>query len=137
MSRKDELLEAFHRFQNALASNDVTELDALMAPDYRGYSIRGELEGRDMVLKAWKPGGISMIEFRHSDLQIDIRGEIGILTGHGYIRGSFQDTPWEHHLHFCDLYLEGNDGWRLLLSHAVEVHPDSLPLSISSEITPE
>ena len=121
MPKEDKLLDTFHRFQFALISNDTEELGRLLAPGYRGYSLRGELEGRNAVLKAWGPGGISMDEFSYRDLRIDIRGEVGILAGNGFVAGSFQGEPWEHHLHFCDLYVNGPEGWQVLVSHSTEL----------------
>jgi hypothetical protein len=123
MSNEEELLKAFHRFQNALLSNDVEQLDGLLAPDYRGFSLRGELESRELVLEAWKPGGISMDESSYRELRAEVRGPVGIVTGYGYVAGTFQEHCWEHHVHFCDLYLHSKDGWQVFLAHAVEVEP--------------
>jgi hypothetical protein len=121
MSEEDQVLDAFHRFQRALMRNDTGELDRLMAPGYRGYSLRGELEGRTSVLDAWAPGGVRMDEFSYEDLRIDLRGEVGILTGSGFISGDFMGEPWEHHVHFCDLYVKSEAGWQVFLSHTTEV----------------
>ncbi|MGD2123578.1 MAG: nuclear transport factor 2 family protein [Gemmatimonadota bacterium] len=123
MSNEEGLLQAFHRFQNALLANDVGELDRLLAPDYRGFSLRGELETRDAVLKAWQPGGVSMDESSYTDLRGEVRGPVGIVTGYGYVAGTFAGQRWEHHLHFCDLYTKSEEGWQIFLAHAVEVEP--------------
>lgn len=125
MHDKDDLLEAFHRFQQALLSNDVEELDRLLAQDYRGYSLRGELEAREAVLEAWKPGGITMDEFDYEELFADVRGNVGILTGNGFVGGSSQGARWQHHLHFCDLYEKTPEGWKIFLSHSVEIGSDA------------
>lgn len=121
MSQDEELLDAFHRFQRALISNDLGELDRMMAPGYRGYSLRGELEGRGLILEAWAPGGVRMDEFTYEDLRIEVRGEIGILTGNGFVSGDFMGEPWEHNVHFCDLYVKSEMGWQVFLSHTTEV----------------
>ena len=39
------------------------------------------------------------------------------------VAGTFQDVRWEHHLHFCDLYVNTKAGWQLFLSHSVEIEP--------------
>jgi ketosteroid isomerase-like protein len=123
MDKEKELLDAFHRFQNALVANDIQELDRLIAPDYRGFSLRGELEDRDAVLRAWKPGGVSMEDFSYTDLRVDIRGDVGILTGRGFVGGTYQGHRWEHNLRFCDLYSKTEEGWKIFLSHSVELAP--------------
>ena len=123
MSKEEEVLEAFHRFQNALLSNDAEELNRLMAPDYRGFSLKGDMEPREMVLEAWKPGGISMDESSYRGLRAEVRGPVGIVTGNGYVSGTYEGHRWEHHLHFCDLYVNSDEGWQIFLAHAVEVEP--------------
>ncbi len=126
MSKEDEVREAFDAFQNALASNDVPALDWLMAPDYRGYSLRGELEERQAVLDAWGSSALSMDESRYEEVHIDVRGEVGIVTGRGFVSGTFDGTGWEHYVHFCDLYVHSSVGWQILLSHSVEVTPPDI-----------
>ncbi|NNM03767.1 MAG: nuclear transport factor 2 family protein [Gemmatimonadetes bacterium] len=123
MSRKDEVREAFNAFQSALMSNNADALDRLMAPDYRGFSIRGELEDRQAVLDAWGSSSLSMEEWRHEGIEIEVRGEVGIVTGNGFVSGTFEGVGWEHHVHFCDLYVNSPSGWQVFLSHAVEVSP--------------
>jgi hypothetical protein len=137
MTQDKELLDAFHRFQRALISNDTDELDRMMAPGYRGYSIRGELEDRTAVLEAWAPGGVYMDDFTYEDLRIEIRGEVGILTGKGFVSGDFMGNPWEHHLHFCDLYVKSEAGWQLFISHATELKKRESPQEQLEPESPE
>jgi hypothetical protein len=53
-----------------------------------------------------------------SDVQVEIFSEVGILTGKGYLAGTWEDQDWSHHLRFCDVYVKKESGWRLHLSHA-------------------
>lgn len=118
MSQEDDLLDTFHRFRDALFASDTEALDRLLASDYRGYNLRGEFEGREVILEAYRPGAVSLEVFEVRDLQVEVLGEVGIITGVGFISGSFAGEPWEHDLHFLDLYRNGNAGWELLVSHA-------------------
>jgi len=118
MSAKSEVLSAFNQFRDALKGNDVATLDAMLAPDYRGYSLRGELEGREMILQAYRPGIVTIDRFETDDIQVEAYGEIGIVTGRGYLAGVAGGERWEHDLRFCDIYRQGETGWRLLLSQA-------------------
>ena len=72
-----------------------------------------------------------MDEFSFHDLRIDVQREVGILTGNAFVAGTFQGEPWEHHLHFCDLYLKSATGWQVFLSHALETQPP--PTAIDSD----
>jgi ketosteroid isomerase-like protein len=118
MPAADEVLSVFSRFRDALFSNDVDTLDAIMAPDYRAYNLRGGLEERDLVLQAYCPGVVKMERFETSDLQVEIFGEIGIVTGCGFVAGLAGGEQWEHDLRFCDIYRRTGERWQLHLSFA-------------------
>ena len=70
MSSDDEILSVFSRFRDALLANDVDTLEAIMTPDYRGYNLRGGVEGRDVVLQAYSPGVVKMDRFETSELRV-------------------------------------------------------------------
>lgn len=118
MSAKDEVLSTFQRFRDALYKCDTQELDRLLAQDYRGYNLAGHLEGRDLILEAYAPGRTVLERFETDELHVDVIGEVGILTGKGYISGHYEEEPWEHTLRFCDVYVRRDDGWQLFLTHA-------------------
>ena len=112
------VLAAFAAFRDALFAQDVEALDRLLAIDYRGYNLQGHLEGREVVLAAYAPGGVSLERFDVSDLQDHVVGSLGVLTGEGVVAGSSDGYPWYHRLRFCDVYELRDGAWRLLLSHA-------------------
>lgn len=123
MTREDAVLATFHEFRDALFASDVQVLDRLLDGAYRGYNLRGGLEGREVVLEVYAPGSVSLETFEVEELHVDVMGEVGILTGRGYIAGSSQGVAWEHHLRFCDIYVDRAGEWKLFLSHATPMEP--------------
>ena len=117
MPGQEEVLRTFRRFRDALLANEVETLDALLAPDYRGYNLQGGLEGRELILQAYSPGVVSMDRFETRDLRVENFGEIGIVTGCGFVAGSSGGERWDHDLRFCDIYRRERVGWQLYLSH--------------------
>jgi ketosteroid isomerase-like protein len=117
MSR-ESLLQAFQRFRDALFACDTETLDALLTDNYRGYNLRGEPEDRNVVLKVYRPGAAQLTDFEVEELRVEVFSEVGIVTGRGYVAGSWQGHPWSHHLRFCDVYVLREGDWLLLLSHA-------------------
>jgi hypothetical protein len=124
MTRQDTLVAVFHEFRDALFASDVEVLDRILAADYRGYNLQGHLEGREVVLEAYAPGAVSLEVFDVEELQVDLVGEVGMLTGKGYIAGSYAGEPWQHHLRFCDIYLDREGAWELFLAQATPMEPD-------------
>jgi len=115
---KEAVLSVFHEFRDALFARDTRTLDALLAEDYRSYNLRGELEDRDVVLKAYSPGGAVLTEFQVDELSIEVFPEVGILTGRGYVAGTWEGQPWSHHLRFTDVYIHRHGRWKIFLSQA-------------------
>ena len=124
MSRETRLRATFDDFRDALFAQDVEALDGILATDYRGYNLRGRLEDRGVVLAAYAPGVVSLETFEVQELQVDVHGEVGIITGKGYVAGSYQGESWEHDLRFCDVYADRDGDWKLLLAHATPMEPD-------------
>lgn len=118
MTKEERVLGSFEAFRDALFASDVEVLDRILAEDYRGYNLRGDLEGREVVLGAYAPGAVSLEQFDVRELRVEVFGEVGIITGKGYVAGSFAGDGWEHHLRFCDIYVERGEEWILHLSHA-------------------
>ncbi|MGW8266538.1 MAG: nuclear transport factor 2 family protein [Longimicrobiales bacterium] len=115
---KEALLTVFDRFRDALFACDTETLDALMAEGYRSYNLRGEEEDRNVVLAAYRPGGVTLTDFEVSELRIEVFSEVGVLTGRGFVAGTWEGQSWSHHLRFCDIYVAREGSWQILLSQA-------------------
>jgi len=124
MPTEADVLNTFHRFRDALLANDVDTLDRLLAQDYRGYNLRGELEGRELILQAYSPGIVTMDRFETDDLRVEVIGEVGIVTGCGIVEGTAGGERWKHDLRFCDIYRDGTAGWELYLSFATPIEAE-------------
>jgi len=123
MGRAEEVRATFRSFRDALFASDVATLDRILAEDYRGYNLRGDLEERETILEAYSPGGVALERFEVAELDVYMSADVGILTGRGHVAGSYAGDPWEHDLRFCDIYVERLGEWRLLISHATPMEP--------------
>lgn len=121
---RESLLDAFHAVRDALLSNDTESLGELYDEDFRSHSVRGEVEGREAVLEAFRPGGIRLEMFEIEDLAVEIRGEVGILTGLGSMSGRSDKTEFRHRVRFVDVFLRRDGRWRYHFSQSTEVVPD-------------
>jgi len=116
MNDKAILLGTFEKIQAALFDCDVKALEELIAEDYIGYDPAGNPQDLKMTLDAYKPGGVQLDRYDVEDIEVRIVGEVGIITGKGYIHGTFAGTEFEHDLRFLDLYIMRDGSWRLYLS---------------------
>jgi len=121
---RESLLDAFHAVREALLSNDTESLRELYDEDFRSHSIQGEVEGREVVLEAFRPGGIRLEMFEIEDLAVEISGEVGILTGLGSMSGRSDNTEFRHRVRFVDVFLRRDGRWCYHFSQSTEVVPD-------------
>lgn len=127
-ARRESLLDAFQAVRNALLSNDTDSLKELYDEDFRSHSVRGEVEGREAVLEAFRPGGIRLEMFEIEDLAVEIHGEAGILTGLGSMSGRSDNAEFRHRVRFVDVFLWHDGRWRYRFCQSTEVIPDASAL---------
>jgi ketosteroid isomerase-like protein len=118
---EEELLKTFETFRIALFTHDRQKLDQIIAPDYRGYTIYGTREDRETILEIYGNTQIQLDKYDVHDLQAEVIGEIGILSGHGHIRGSYDGDMFEHHVRFMDIFRLRESNWQLYITHITEI----------------
>lgn len=116
MKVKTQLIETFDEFRTALFTNDVQVLEAVIADDYIGYDPLGNPQDKKMSVEAYKPGCAKLDKYDVDQLEVRVLGEVGVITGKGYIHGVFAGSEFEHHLRFLDLYVHREGRWQLYLS---------------------
>ena len=121
MTGKEDLKEIFERLRQAFLSNDWQVLEELIAEDYTGFGPGGTEQDKSMTLEAYRPGGVRLDIYETAGVDIRIFGDVGIITGTGYLKGTYGEAQFEDNLRFVDLYILRNGRWMLLLSQVTPV----------------
>jgi hypothetical protein len=87
MSTKEDLLNVFEQLKQALMGCDPAALENIYAADYKGFNVRGEAEGRELVFAFYKPGGVQLIRYDIKDIEVNVIGDAGIISGEGFVEG--------------------------------------------------
>ena len=124
MKSEDEVLRSFDSIRKALMSNDVSSLETLFAHDYRGFNLRGGVDNRDLILQAYQPGNVKLDTFDVEEKRVEVIGDVGIVTGCGYLHGSYGGETWEHHIRFLDIFINREGRWLYYLSQGTEISGD-------------
>jgi hypothetical protein len=124
MNDRELLLGTFEKLRKSLFDCDVESLRGLIAEDYVGYDPRGNPQDLAKTFEVYKPGGAKLDRYDVEDLDVRIVGEIGIISGKGYIHGTFADVEFEHHLRFLDLYIKRDGSWKLYLSQVTPLETE-------------
>jgi ketosteroid isomerase-like protein len=115
MSNEEQLLPTFERFRKALFDSDVETLRDMIADDYQGFDPEGRPQGKEMMLEAYRPGGVALERYDVEDLRARIIGDVGIVTGTGRVEGRYVEFHFAHHVRFVDLYVHRDGRWQLYL----------------------
>ena len=121
MSEKEKLLDTFNKLRDALFSCDVQILKELMVEEYVGYDPQGNPQDLKMTLEAYQPGCAILDTYDVEEIETRVIGEVGIITGKGYIHGKFAEVEFEHSLRFIDLYILREGRWRRYLSQVTPI----------------
>jgi len=120
MGDDEKLLRTFERFRKALFDCDVAALRAMIADDYQGFDPEGRPQGKDIILEAYRPGGVALERHDVEDLRTRLVGDIGIVTGTSRVEGRYGESRFAHHVRFLDVYVWRGARWQL---YAASVTP--------------
>jgi hypothetical protein len=118
---KEPLVATSERFRQAMFTNDVRLLETLIADDHLGYDPAGNVQDKKMSVEAYQPGCAKLDKYDVDQLDVRVLGEVGIITGRGYIHGDFAGAQFEHHLRFMDIYVYRTGTWQLYLSQVTPI----------------
>lgn len=121
MSPEDEIMLAVKDFKDAVISCNYNKLDDLLDKDYKSINLAGHTENRNLVLEFYGKQKVLIEKYEIDDLSIIVEGNIGIVTGKGFIRGRFGSEIWEHDLRFCDIFKKHGSEWKLFFSQGTPI----------------
>ena len=115
------LLKTFENFKTALFTGDRQKLDQIIAIDYRGYTIYGTIEDREAILNVYGNSLLQLEKYDVHDIRVEVIGEVGIISGQGYIRCKYDGVLFEHRVRFLDIYRFRGSDWQLYLTQITEI----------------
>jgi hypothetical protein len=121
MKNKEGLIQAFENIKQALKTNNIDVLDRLIVNEYRGFTLNGTVETKADILKYFKPGLIHITSYVLLEVEYEVFSEVGIVSGKGFIEGSFQEHTFEHTVYFMDVFKYEEHDWRYYKSQVTEV----------------
>ena len=121
MNNKENLIEAFEDLRDALKTSNVQKLKQIILDDYRGFTLNGTIEIKDDILVHFKPGCIKLSKYEVSEIAYEIFSEIGIVSGKGFIAGSYEDNEFHHMVLFTDIFKYIDGSWRYFKSQTTEI----------------
>ena len=102
---------------------DGQALDSLLDSAWTMIHVDGLVESRDSYIKGITSGARQIQEIVTEEQAIQIRGDVGIVSGVIRQRGSRRGEVRQGRLRFTHVWLRDGARWRMLVSHSTELIP--------------
>ncbi|PSB15900.1 nuclear transport factor 2 family protein [Phormidesmis priestleyi ULC007] len=113
-----QIINAEERLRQAMLASDVSILDELLATDIIITSHLGELLGKQDDLAAHESGLIKIHELNPSERQIQMHGEVAIVSVRMQILGSYDGSPANGDFRFTRVWAVSSSGtWQIVAAH--------------------
>jgi ketosteroid isomerase-like protein len=120
-----QIINAEERLRLAMLASDVRVLDELLAPEIIITSHLGELLGKQDDLAAHASGLIQINELKPSEQQIQIHGEVAIVSVRMQLSGSYKGSPANGDFRFTRVWAISSSGtWQIVAAHIGMVVPN-------------
>jgi hypothetical protein len=121
LNPESDVLAIFSAIQQAMLSNDSQPLLQHVAEDYRGVDAGGRVHDRDLMVRAYGPGGVDLDTLEVSETQTTAWESTVLVSGKAWIRGRYGDIEFEHRLRFLDVYARRDASWQLVASQVTDI----------------
>jgi ketosteroid isomerase-like protein len=102
------------QWRTAQLAGDVATMDKLLAEDYFGISVAGELNNKTQQLERLQKRMLVLTRIDVSDTKIKIVGRVGIVTSLAQIEGTNEGAPMKGTFRYTRVYKRYPDGsWKI------------------------
>jgi ketosteroid isomerase-like protein len=108
-------------WRQAQLSNNVTEVDRLLADDYLGISANGTLETKADELTRRRSGSLRITQLDLSDIKVRIYGDTAVVTSKADLVGKNGDRDISGRYRYTRVYSNKDGQWRIVSFEASRV----------------
>lgn len=109
----EEVLTAEARWAEAHRNLDLEALDSILAEDYQQIASDGSTVDKGQLLASYGSGERRWRIAESSDLDVEVAGEIAVVTGLWRGVGTNGGVAFDYHARFLAVYRNEEGTWRL------------------------
>jgi len=106
----------------AIISNNVTEMDHLLADDYIGISANGTVETKAQALAQRKAGTVLIKSLDLNDLKVRVYGDTAVVTSRAELAGSNGQSDISGNYRYTRVYNRRLGQWKIVSFEASRIH---------------
>jgi ketosteroid isomerase-like protein len=102
------------RWRSAIISNNVSEMDHLLADDYIGISANGTVETKAQALAARKAGTVRITMLDLNDLKVRVYGDTAVVTSKADLAGTNGQSDISGNYRYTRVYNKRLGQWKIV-----------------------
>jgi ketosteroid isomerase-like protein len=123
---KREVENLEEQFRTAQIAGDEATMERLLAPDYLGISMTGQVNDRTQQLDRMRNRHLVLTRIDLSDKKIKLVGPVAIVTSLARIEGTMDGAPMNGMYRYTRIYRRYPDGsWKITNFEVTRVPADS------------
>lgn len=124
LHKEIEALE--QRWRQAIVSNNVGEMDHLLAEDYIGITSNGTIETKAQALAQRRAGTVRISRLDLSDIHVRIYGDTAVVTSQADLEGTNGASDISGQYRYTRVYNRRLGQWKIVSFEASRMHdPDA------------
>jgi ketosteroid isomerase-like protein len=108
-------------WRQAQLTNNVTEVDRLLADDYLGINANGTLETKADELTRRRSGSLHITQLDLSDIKVRIYGDTAVVTSKAEVIGKNGDRDISGRYRYTRVYSNREGQWRIVSFEASRI----------------
>jgi len=122
MTTEAEVLAAEEKFFNALIAADGVTLKNLLPVDFTIVDVMaGNVITQAPFIEFVTSGGVKFQKIDRVEGNTRIYGSTAVVVGRTEMAGLFQDQPFAASSRYTHVFLNTNDGWKLVAAQGTEI----------------
>jgi len=110
------------RWRDAIVSNNVAEMDHLLADDYIGISANGTVETKAQALALRKAGTVKITQLDLNDLKVRVYGDTAVVTSKADLAGTNGQSDISGNYRYTRVYNRRLGQWKIVSFEASRIH---------------
>ena len=110
------------QWRQAIISNNVTEMDHLLADDYIGISANGTVETKAQALAQRKAGTVLIKTLDINDLKVRVYGDTAVVTSKADLEGTNGQSDISGNYRYTRVYNRRLGQWKIVSFEASRIH---------------
>jgi len=110
------------QWQQAIVTNNVSEMNRLLADDYIGISSNGTVENKDQALAQRRAGTVRITQLELTDTHVRVYGDTAVVTSIADLEGTNGTSDISGKYRYTRVYNRRHGEWKIVSFEASRMH---------------